>query len=83
MLFNSIYATGHTSFAKLFYYNLIIELGNLKLNGEYENVMMEIFKFPEQIALRASSFPLFVIEIASLCVSPRFWAKRWNQRNFL
>jgi len=37
----------------------------------------------KQIALRASSFPLFVIEIASLCVSPRFWAKRWNQRNFL
>jgi len=46
---------------------------------------LESTQFPmtEQIALRASSFPLFVIEIASLCVSPRFWAKRWNQRNFL
>jgi len=23
------------------------------------------------------------MEIAAACVSPRFWAKRWNQRNFL
>ena len=28
-------------------------------------------------------FPRFVMEIAAACVSPRFWAQRWNQRNFL
>jgi len=46
---------------------------------------LESTQFPmtEQIALCASSFPQFVIEIASFCLSPRFWAKGWNQRNFL